>query len=659
LGNLGEIAATAAGALAALALAVLPGAWITFGLPLRAASGWARLWTGCALSPLVVVLEYYALRLAGFPFEAVAVALVALNAPALWLIARHPARPRLPGAGAALLWVALHLIPIGLLLAPAWLQPLHRLYWVHSWVHTGTIYLIANGQLTPEESHLAGVALAYPFGAHVYQALVSYLLGSAPVASYLWTNVGALVVISGLVSAAVGDLGGGLRAKMAALVLLWFAVGALGLVLRQVLPPGLERRQSLWGDPRYTPWLWKFRWMEHVVFGLVAFAALPYWVLRAASRRGAVSEAVLVLLILCAVALLYPILYAPAFGLVAAGGAWLLAAKLRERRAEAAGPALALTAVLALSGVVALGFFRFLTAERAVGAGGFSGAGDTLRKLVELVVAPLPLSVCALWLLWRWRGALPRPARVLAAGALVSAGLYLVIELTAPKGEYKFMFTLGLCLAPLAGVALEPLLARAGRAWPVALFGATLVLALPFVQKLHRTWGTPREPLAQVDASAFELRLSPSEPLAGACEALRHGTSPDTVLVVDDPRLELTALTGRALYAPERHDEMAPGVMIRIADLLSYVRGYSGAVIQRRRDARDGLFHGSDAGRPAALQRVLELGRPAAILIDLERHRALADWLRRSSSGVELHRGGGWLVWLVRPNGLHVATHAR
>jgi hypothetical protein len=261
--------------------------------------------------------------------------------------------------------------------------------------------------------------------------------------------------------------------------------------------------------------------------------------------------------------------------------------------------------------------------------------------------------------LWRWRGALPRPARVLAAGALASAGLYLVLELTAPKGEYKFMFTLGLCLAPLAGVALEPLLARAGRAWPVALFGATLVLALPFVQKLHRTWGMPRKPLAQVDARAFELRLAPSEPLAGACEALRHGTSPDTVLVVDDPRLELTALTGRALYAPERHDEMAPGVMIRIADLLSYVRGYSGAVIHRRRDARDGLFHGSDAVRPAALQRVLELERPAAILIDLERHRALAEWLRRSSSGVELHRGGGWLVWLVRPNGLHMATNAR
>ena len=659
MGNAAEIAATAAGAMAAVALAVLPGAWITFGLPLMAASGWARLWTGCALSPLIAVLEFYALRLAGFPFGAVAVALVALNAPAAWLIARHPARPRLPPPGVAALWVALHLVPIGLLLVPAWLQPLHRLYWVHSWVHTGTIYLIANGQLTPEESHLAGVGLAYPFGAHVYQAVVSYLLGSAPVASYLWTNAGAVVVISGLVAAAVGDLGGGLRAKMSALVLLWFAVGALGLVLRQVLPAGLESRQSLWGDPRYTPWLWKFRWMEHVVFGLAAFAALPYWVLRAASRSGARAEAVLVLLLLCAVALLYPILYVAAFGLVAGGGAWLIAAKMRERRAEAAGPAIALTAALALSGVVALVFFRFLTAERAVGAGGFSGPGDSLRKLVELIVAPLPLSACALWLVAKWRGALPRPARVLAAGALVSASLYLVLELTAPKGEYKFMFTLGLCLAPLAGIALEPFLARAGRAWPAALLGASLVLALPFVQKLQRTWGTPREPLAQVDAGAFQLRLGPSEPLAGACEAVLRGTSPDTLLVVDDPRLELTALTGRALYAPERHDEMAPGVMIRIAAMLSYVRGYSGAVIQRRRDARDALFYGSDAARPAALQRALELGRPAAILIDLERHRALLDWLRRAARGVELYRGDGWLVWLVEANGAQMATQAR
>jgi hypothetical protein len=67
-----------------LVLVFLPGAWITFGLPLPEIPFRARLLTGAALSPFIVSLQFYLLRLSGASFDRTVILLIVLNAPALY-----------------------------------------------------------------------------------------------------------------------------------------------------------------------------------------------------------------------------------------------------------------------------------------------------------------------------------------------------------------------------------------------------------------------------------------------------------------------------------------------------------------------------------------------------------------------------------------------
>ena len=83
------------GALAFAVLAFLPGAWISFGLPLGGLPFWARFMLGAVLSPLVSAVQFYAFRLLGVPFEITVPLLVLANLPALYLAYRCFERPDL------------------------------------------------------------------------------------------------------------------------------------------------------------------------------------------------------------------------------------------------------------------------------------------------------------------------------------------------------------------------------------------------------------------------------------------------------------------------------------------------------------------------------------------------------------------------------------
>src|SRR5271166_6050655 len=74
------------GTLGYLLLVFTPGAWITFGLALNGIPFWARLSLAVVLSPLIVCVEYYALRLLGIPFGSTAILLIVLNMPATYLV---------------------------------------------------------------------------------------------------------------------------------------------------------------------------------------------------------------------------------------------------------------------------------------------------------------------------------------------------------------------------------------------------------------------------------------------------------------------------------------------------------------------------------------------------------------------------------------------
>ena len=68
-------------------------------------------------------------------------------------------------------------------------------------------YMPANGGLLLEEPALAGVRLAYPWGGHVFQSLLSHVLNSPPVYSYIWTNLLWSLLLYGLFVVLARELG--------------------------------------------------------------------------------------------------------------------------------------------------------------------------------------------------------------------------------------------------------------------------------------------------------------------------------------------------------------------------------------------------------------------------------------------------------------------
>src|SRR4051812_47087596 len=76
-----------------LSLACLSGCWITFFLRPPGMSWWTKLVLGVALSPLILLLEFYALRLAGLTFGHTVSALSILNLVPLVPVALGAVRP--------------------------------------------------------------------------------------------------------------------------------------------------------------------------------------------------------------------------------------------------------------------------------------------------------------------------------------------------------------------------------------------------------------------------------------------------------------------------------------------------------------------------------------------------------------------------------------
>jgi len=116
--------------LAAVAVSLLPGSWVAFPLG-RKLPFVARLLLAGVLSPVVVPLQFYAVRLLGVGFESTPLLLALVNLPALWLWwrGRGPVRaPDFPLVG-VLLILGIALVSVAL---PCALYPEHRTYWGHT-----------------------------------------------------------------------------------------------------------------------------------------------------------------------------------------------------------------------------------------------------------------------------------------------------------------------------------------------------------------------------------------------------------------------------------------------------------------------------------------------------------------------------------------------
>src|SRR6516162_4193173 len=195
------------GSIGFVVLIFLPGAWITFSPAFKYIRFWIRLLLGVILAPIVVLVQFYILRLWGISFELASILSVALNLPAVYLIYQQRSKWTLVDRR-MLAATGIVLVVIFACAAPFLLNPQKRLYTWEAWSQADIVYSIANGKLDLEDPELAGVRLSYPWGGHVYQAILSYMAGTPPVTNYIWGNILWLLCMFGITAGIVAELGG-------------------------------------------------------------------------------------------------------------------------------------------------------------------------------------------------------------------------------------------------------------------------------------------------------------------------------------------------------------------------------------------------------------------------------------------------------------------
>jgi hypothetical protein len=659
-----ELVISFAGAVGWASLILLPGAWITFGLSLKGLTFWMRMLTGVVLSPLVVCIQFYLLRLAGASFELTIPFLVAINLPVSVLFWKRREEIILPGRRTVFAGLAVLLVAV-ICLMPQLLNSQTRAFTGHAWMHADIIYMLANGELVPDDPELAGVRLAYPWAGHVFQAGLSYLTDSAPVSSYIWTNLVWLLCIYGLVAYIVAEFGGDLFSQITSFIWLCLGLNLAGYIFQETLPQTITQKLWIGGDYRYSPWVLKFYFFEQIIFGLGMFSSLLYLLIKDRVNVLKGSYLTLILFLLCGIGIVYPILLVPSGMIVGARTlAPLLLDKTRFTDSGLLRTSTGIGTVLLIASSVTFAYLRFLSDDRVSEAIRLPELSAASAKYILLKtqgsIVALALMLGAFFIVFRrcWRDR-RNATFVLAVGASGSLLLNILLEIPFWGNEYKFLFTASICLSPFPALALEPLASRLkNRAIP--LFAViTLVLAAPFAHKINKDFpwrkvykDSPNIPVPYplVDADSFDLRLADQERMSALCDNIREKTTTDTLLVIEKTELHFPTLTRRRLYSPPDQEELRPGINLSSMDLLAGVRGYDKQLLENRRTAVEALFNPNDDDlRQQSLEQILQLGHPLAVILERQRHTALEKWLAANGRNINLFDDGDTAVWIVKP----------
>lgn len=649
-----EVARLMLGAVASLLLIFLPGAWLTFGLPQKGLPFWARLLAGIMLAPLAISAQFYLFRLLSIPFDLSAVLCVAVNLPVIYLIYRQRVKLPVPDRNAILAAIIVAVVILASI-APFLINPQERLYTWEAWTQADVVYSVANGNLLLEDAELAGVRLAYPWVGHVYQAVLSFWAGTPPVTNYIWPNLIWLLCIFGFAAGIVAELGGNSLSRVTVAIWLAFGVNFVGYVLGNLVPLAWIKAHpilgGIWGDNRFTPWLDKILFFGQMYFAMGLFIAILYLMLKEWPDGSKRDYIIITGLMLCALALIYPVLLPPACLVVGLRGLLVLIEK-RTRLGDSVGEILGLGLILLIALGVALAYTRFLTSDRPgttlLGLNPFS---FMRQRVIESIIVMSPLLAglaVVLFRLWKEK----RPALVLLVlGGVLSCSLYVFFSIPWYRNEYKFIFTAAICMAPFPALALEPLIQRAGRAALPLLAIFTGILAFPLASHVYLnayTLYTETGPL--VDTHNFDLRLADQEPLSGLLDAVRLKTPTDTLLVFDRANLHLPTLTRRQLYVPPAQAAPYPGVLVTSDETLTLAKGYSPLLLGERRSTLKDLFETQDNEKMSlALDKILELDRPLALILEQPRQGALVNWLSVQHIGRSIYNENGFDLWLIKP----------
>lgn len=634
---------------AAIALTILPGSWIMYGLPISGIAPVARLAMAIALSPSVIGLQLLILEGLGAPFAISANALVFLNLPCVLLLVRRLRAEKVNGNLKSWLLFAPSLLMITAIPVLLWsLIPGLRTYEWETLLHTDVVYTIARDGVYVEETNLAGLNLAYGWIGHSYWSLIGWLGDWAPTTIYPFTNV-LWIMATFVLGYELGKSGLGFHPTTALLgvTLLFLGTNVVGVVLL-IMTGYSEWWARYFGDMRYSPFLSKFYGFDTMLWGMALLIGLALVYTLALRRRMAFLNSLTVIL-LVSLGLTYPVLF-PA-GLVLAGCFMLLViARLTEDLPEYTGGEIARLGFAILFSVIVAGLYIGLTtADRDAGIFSISGIQDIRFKTIRFLGAMGPLMLMAALPLIDFVRRRHEPALLLVLSAMALSAVYIIIDLT--QLEYKYVLAATVGLAFLAAAALDRLF------WQRPGLGAVIMttvtaglvainLLLVFQSRAHipgnLTQGAP------LDEGSFWIGLSPSEPDSAWTSAIREKTPENTVVIAQRPGMKLSVLVGRSMYIPsDLEGGYVPGYNLNQRFYLLKQRGYPKDIYERRLKVVETLYTSEyEEEIIEALQDLKELRRPVAICFPRRDSYSLR-WMQSQSAGRVLFSDSQYIVWFI------------
>jgi hypothetical protein len=654
-----RIIAQCLGVIGFLSVVCLPGAWLTFSLRLAGFCFWERFFTGVVLAPVVVGIEFYLFRFLGIAFEATVYWVVGINAGAAYLIWQRARGFRLPRWDEVLGYAVIVGI-LSIAIAPQVLDSQGRLYTGHAWMHTDVVYMIANGELFLEEPELAGVTLDYPWGGHIYQGILSYLVGASPAANYIWSNLLWLCLIGFFAARAASLFGGNHWARVGSVLALFFGVNFVGYAFVWALGPYVEKILPLWlfGDVRYTPWVLKFLFFNQMPFSLAMFAAMVYIAVKLPASKLTLDYLGILGLLLVGIGLIYPILFPAACSILIARILVRFASR-RDGTDSFRTEWIGLSVVLLLAGAVTALHTNLVTQDRVLGAVQLRYRPMQIALMtLKSTIVTLPLLIGLGWAFGNaWKRS-PGGCLIALLSAAGSLALHALFQLNGTwVNQYKYIFTAAICLAPFAGLALQGLLERSGK-WAIPLVASIgLVAAMPLVRAAYVgrvNWMPPAASRPLVNAGNFDLRLAGNGDLAALCDAIRLKTPRDAILILESASVHFPTLARRTLFVSPANDNRA-GVNISSDFLLHQTKGYDQKLIDHRRYVQSELFRARDWQKiEKSIREMLWLRKPLTIVLEKNRHQFLLDQLAAKQFGEVVYQGGKYVLWGI---GTSVKAH--
>lgn len=631
---------------AAPILTILPGAWVTFGLPFNQMSWLTRLAVGVALSPAVLGVQLVLLKLLGANFAQASLFIFWFNLLSIFLVIRgHLRLPRLRIDRSVVLPVFLLLVFLLTLMLP-WIRiPNYRLFSWHALMHTDIIYKLTQPAVFPEEPEIAGLHLAYAWLGHSYWAVLGWLADWSPTRIYPISNV-IWLVTAFFLAFQVAKKGFGVSAPAA-----MFSVGLMFMGSQMVAFSARLLVHDKWRWAEYFgyrvgPLLEKYRGFETMPFALALLLALLL-VVMLSLRQTLKYFQVLIAGLLVALALVYTVLLPVGCILVGLQMLLLLTgwspgmARYSKKRLFLFGFA------VGMSILVSLVAYRMYTQD-TTGSLSLVSSGRTARS-IQAVTPLLFFLVLALPAVIQGFRRRDGATLLLALTALCLMGLSVMMDLGG--NEYKFVYVAPIWLAPLCAVSVNDWFVRSPRVgWTLAVAVPLILVAIDLLWILHLGGFVP-DSLANAPSVAephFWLELSPDEEDAPWINSIRDGTPADTVVLTSNSNIHVGPFIRRSLFAPgDREGESTAGYNLSIRDNLAEMRHYPEQILDGRQNASEEVFSGTVTSRMAeAITELQALHRPVAIHYSNNATASLV-WLQRNGLGSQLFSDGRNTVWLM------------